>query len=308
MKALFRSPAVQGVLAFILAAYLKVCLSTIRWRSENRAAAEAVWDAGGPVIVCFWHARISISPACWDLKRAQEPRALISLSPDGEFIARAVARLGFPAIRGSSTKKSAPDKVKGGARAFRDVLKWLKGGGGIAITPDGPRGPAEQMADGAVMLAKASRAPVLLVGLACRPMARLKTWDQAVLPLPFGRGAIVWDGPLSARADDDAEALRRDWAERLTAVTERAEALLLPTDALLLPAGEGRPPRTGAERRSAREDEGTAVSDRSVNAESAPIAEQPPKGEHLTLPRGPARSASAPVRGARPSPSRRGKA
>lgn len=300
MKGLFRSPAVQGVLAFILAAYLKLCLSTIRWRSENRAAAEAVWDAGGPVVVCFWHARISISPACWDLKRAQEPRALISLSPDGEFIARAVARLGFPAIRGSSTKKSAPDKVKGGARAFRDVLKWLKGGGGVAITPDGPRGPAEQMADGAVMLAKASRAPVLLVGLACRPMARLKTWDQAVLPLPFGRGAIVWDGPLSARADDDVEALRRDWAARLTAVTEQAESLLLPT-------GEGRAPRTGArasERRSAPEDEGTDLGEKSPSTNAA---EHPEAGEHLTLPRGPARSASAPVRRARPSPSRSGR-
>jgi lysophospholipid acyltransferase (LPLAT)-like uncharacterized protein len=180
------------------------------------------------VIVCFWHARISISPACWDLKRAQEPRALISLSADGEFIAKAVSWLGFPAIRGSSTKKSAPDKVKGGATAFRDVLKWLKGGGGIAITPDGPRGPAEQMAEGAVMLARVSRAPVLLVGLASHPCSRLGTWDRAVMPVPFGKGAIVWDGPFQVTADDDLEALRTDWAARLTAATERAEALAAP--------------------------------------------------------------------------------
>lgn len=225
MKALFRSAAVQAALAWILAAYLKLCIVTTRWRSENRAVAEAVWDAGGPVIVCFWHARISISPACWPLDRAQEPRALISLSPDGEFIAKAVSRLGFPAIRGSSTKKSAPDKVKGGAAAFRDVLKWLKGGGGIAITPDGPRGPAEQMAEGAVMLAKVSKAPVLLVGLAAAPSRRLRTWDRALLPLPFARGAIVWDGPIHVGADDDVEALRREWAQRLTAATERAELL-----------------------------------------------------------------------------------
>lgn len=225
MKALFRSALVQGVLAWILAAYLKFCISTTRWRSENRAVAEAVWDAKGPVIVCFWHARISISPACWPLDRAQEPRALISLSPDGEFIAKAVSRLGFPAIRGSSTKKSAPDKVKGGAVAFRDVLKWLRSGGGIAITPDGPRGPAQTMAEGAVLLAKVSKAPVLLVGLASRPSRRLATWDAAVLPLPFGTGAIVWDGPFQVDTDADLEALRLDWAARLTAATERAEAL-----------------------------------------------------------------------------------
>ncbi len=225
MKTLFRSAAVQATLAWILAAYLKFCIVTTRWRSENRAVAEAVWDAKGPVIVCFWHARISISPACWPLDRAQEPRALISLSPDGEFIAQAVSRLGFPAIRGSSTKKSAPDKVKGGATAFRDVLKWLRAGNGIAITPDGPRGPAQTMAEGAVMLARVSRAPVLLVGLASRPARRLATWDRALLPLPFGRGAIVWDGPIKVDPDDDLEALRLDWARRLTAATERAEAI-----------------------------------------------------------------------------------
>lgn len=226
MKSLFRSALVQGALAFLLAVWLRLCISTIRWRQENLAAAEGVWDAGGPVIVCFWHSRISISPACWPLERAQEPRALISLSPDGEFIARAVTRLGFPAIRGSSTKAYAKDKAKGGAAAFRDVLRWLRAGNGIAITPDGPRGPAEEMAEGAAMLAKVSRAPVLLVGLACQPSRVLSTWDKAVMPLPFGRGAIVWGGPLQAGAGDDAEALRRDWAQALSALTRRAEALV----------------------------------------------------------------------------------
>jgi lysophospholipid acyltransferase (LPLAT)-like uncharacterized protein len=228
MKGFIRSQAVQGTLAFLLAAYLRLCLSTIRWRQENLAAAEGVWDAGGPVIVCFWHSRISLSPACWPLGRAQEPRALISLSRDGEFIAHAVARLGFPAIRGSSTKATKDgDKVKGGAGAFRDVLRWLKGGGGIAITPDGPRGPAEQMAEGAAMLAKVSKAPVLLVGLACKPANRLDTWDKGVMPLPFGRGAIVWDGPILLAPDEqDTEALRAAWARRLTAATDRAEALV----------------------------------------------------------------------------------
>ncbi len=226
MKAFFRSPAVQGTLAFLLAAWLKFCIATTRWTQENLSAAEAVWDAKGPVIVCFWHARISISPACWPLGRAQQPRALISLSRDGEFIAHAVARLGFPAIRGSSSKSTKDgEKVKGGAGAFRDVLRWLKGGGGIAITPDGPRGPAETMAEGAALLAKVSKAPVLLVGLACSPSRRLNSWDRAVLPLPFGKGAIVWDGPIRDVAED-TEALRQEWARRLTAATERAEALV----------------------------------------------------------------------------------
>ncbi len=229
MKRLFRSPAVQAALAWLFAAYLKVALSTIRWRQEHRQVAEQVWDAKGGVLVCFWHGRIALSPACWPLDRAQEPRALISLSPDGQFIAGAVARLGFPAIRGSSAKKSDPAKAKGGATAFRDTLRWIAKGGGVAITPDGPRGPAEQMAEGTPLLAKASGTPVLFVGLAAKPCLRLKSWDAAVVPLPFARGTIVWDkADAVARDTDEAglKVLNRAWAARLSAATRRAEAML----------------------------------------------------------------------------------
>jgi lysophospholipid acyltransferase (LPLAT)-like uncharacterized protein len=224
MKTLFRAAWVQSTLAFLLAAYLRATLVTIRWRHEGRERAEAIWDAKGPVLVCFWHSRIPLSPACWPLGRAQEPRAVISLSPDGEFIAKAMERIGFPAIRGSSRKDSDPSKDKRGAGATRDILRWLKDGNGVAITPDGPRGPAEDMKEGPAMLARLSKAPVLLVGLASKPCLRLGSWDKAMIPLPFTRGVIVWDGPLGASAADDLEALRMDWTQRLSAVTRRAEA------------------------------------------------------------------------------------
>jgi hypothetical protein len=224
MKQLFRAGWVQSALAFILAAYLRATLATISWRHEGREVAETIWDAGGPVLVCFWHSRIPLSPACWPLGWAQEPRAVISLSPDGEFIAKAMERIGFPAIRGSSRKETDPTNDKRGAGATRDILRWLKAGNGVAITPDGPRGPVEDMKEGPPLLARLSKAPVLLVGLASKPCLRLGSWDQAMIPLPFTKGLIVWDGPLGAGAGDDLEALRLDWTARLSAVTRRAEA------------------------------------------------------------------------------------
>jgi len=223
MKSLFRAAWFQSTLAFALAAYLRATLATIRWRHEGRERAEAIWDAGGPVLVCFWHSRIPLSPACWPLGRAQEPRAVISLSPDGEFVAKAMARIGFPAIRGSSRKETDPKKEKRGAGATRDILRWLKDGNGVAITPDGPRGPVEVMKEGPPLLARLSKAPVLLVGLASKPCLRLGSWDAAMIPLPFTRGVIVWDGPLGATSEDDLEALRLDWTAKLSAVTRRAE-------------------------------------------------------------------------------------
>jgi hypothetical protein len=65
-----------------------------------------------------------------------------------------------------------------------------------------------------------------MVGIAARPCLRLNSWDRTVIPLPFSRGAMVWDGPLHALGADAPAALAPDWEARLSAVTDRAEALL----------------------------------------------------------------------------------
>jgi len=226
VKALVRSGLVQTLLAWVVAGYLAVVLRTMRWRWLDRERAEAIWDRKEPVIVCFWHSRIALSPACWPLRRAQIPRALISMSADGEFIARAVGWLGFPAIRGSSRNPDKPGQTKGGVQALRAMLAWLRGSHGVAITPDGPRGPPEAMGPGPPRLAQLSGAPVLLVGLAAEPCLRLGSWDRSVLPLPFSRGAIVWDGPVIAQSGDDRDELGRDWTERLRGATRAAEEAL----------------------------------------------------------------------------------
>lgn len=218
-----RIPFIQNTLAWVLAAWMRFCFATIRWTHQNEGVAEAVWKQGGGVLAVFWHSRIGLSPACWPLDRATPAKALISLSADGEFIAKAVARQGFPAVRGSSANKDKADRAKGGSQALRDGLRQLKAGG-LAITPDGPRGPARQMAEGLPLMAKLSGAPVLFIGLSCSPAIRLKSWDRAVLPLPFGKGAIVWDLAAYPR-DAELTEVTAAWTERLNAVEARADAL-----------------------------------------------------------------------------------
>ena len=79
---------------------------------------------------------------------------------------------------------------------FREALNFVGGGGALIITPDGPRGPNEVIASGALQIAKRTAAPVFLMGMAANPALRLDTWDQVMLPTPFGRGVVVWEGPL----------------------------------------------------------------------------------------------------------------
>ena len=80
------------------------------------------------------------------------------------------------------------------------------------------------MAEAAKRIEAHTGAPVLLIGMSCHPAIRLDSWDRAVLPLPFGKGAIVWD-----RADYPADAALADvvheWTARLNAVEARADAI-----------------------------------------------------------------------------------
>ncbi|MDP1630878.1 MAG: lysophospholipid acyltransferase family protein [Caulobacter sp.] len=227
MKQFFRSELVLQALANIFSAWLRLCYATLRWTSDGEDRARQVWSGDKGAILCVWHSSIPLAPQCWPQgPDKQDMRVLISRSADGEFIARTMQMIGFPSIRGSSKKASDVSKNKHGEQAFRDMIKWVKGGGGIAITPDGPRGPAQVMQPGTPSLARITGAPVILCGMASKPCLRIDSWDKTVIPLPFARAAMVWDGPFHAGRDDDLEALALDWAARLTAATERAQSIV----------------------------------------------------------------------------------
>lgn len=230
MKNLLRSDGVQAFLGWMLGTYLRVVLRTVRWRHENVDCVEPVLAGDSGAVALFWHGRIPLCLATapqWWRKRT---RAFVSPSSDGEFIAQALAMSGFPAIRISSAKKGDSAKARQAVAAIREAVSWVEGGGALVVTPDGPRGPNELIAPGALQIARRSGQPVFLMGIAANPALQLDgTWDKVMFGAPFGRGAVVWEGPLFVPADaDDAtiQGLIADWSARLSAATRRAEALV----------------------------------------------------------------------------------
>ncbi|RAK60009.1 hypothetical protein DJ021_09440 [Phenylobacterium hankyongense] len=230
MKGILRNEGVQAVLGWLLGSYLRIVLATVRWRHENVACVEPVLAGDSGAIALFWHGRIPLCLAMapqWWRKRT---RAFVSPSADGEFIAKALAMSGFPAIRVSSAKKGDSAKARQAVAAIREAVTWVADGGALVVTPDGPRGPNEVIAPGAVQIAKRSGQPVFLIGIAANPALQARnTWDKVMFALPFGRGAAVWEGPLHVPADADEATVARlieDWSGRLSAATRRAESLV----------------------------------------------------------------------------------
>lgn len=230
MKAIFRSAIVTSLLGWIIWAYMALCNRTIRWSIEGDKQALDTWLAYPNIIVAAWHSTILLMPSGWNriIQKwpNQKTRAamLISLSKDGEPVAKAIKHLGLEAVRGSSTHKRKK-RDKGGMKALAEALRILKNGGGICITPDGPRGPAQVAQNGPIIMAQRTGAPILPYAIVSSPRKRLGTWDGFRIPYPFTRGAVVFGEPIIPHKDDDRETLRQRLEDNLNAALDRAEAI-----------------------------------------------------------------------------------
>lgn len=205
-----RSNAVQATLGFILAAYMVLVKYTTRWTIERADQAAPIIGNGEGVIALTWHSRFLMLNSAWK-KHWQPPHVLISLSRDGGLVNYTTKFLGLSVIRGSS-RKIGSGKAKGGSRALLDMKTALDSGACVVITPDGPRGPRQRLGDGPLRLSKMSGRPILPCIFSVKNRKMFNSWDRFILPLPFGRGRIVWGTPVSVMpdaSDDDIETLRQ---------------------------------------------------------------------------------------------------
>ena len=205
---------------------------TTRWQVEGDAEARAAFAEDGGIIIAAWHSRIMLLPVGWVRMMRHWPglkapgAMLISLSRDGEPVARAIGHLGLQSIRGSKMNNRKREKDKGGARAVAEAVQLLRAGGGLCITPDGPRGPVEQVSLGAVLMARRSGAAILPYALSASRARRLNTWDRFIFPFPFGKGAIVFGAPVRPAPGKRASELQAELQAALDQATRRADALV----------------------------------------------------------------------------------
>ncbi|MCF6275564.1 MAG: lysophospholipid acyltransferase family protein [Robiginitomaculum sp.] len=218
----------QMSLAFLLATYIRLVRRTTRWQFEGLESFKSVQDSGLGFIVVVWHSRFMMTPAAWS-KMQQKPHILISKSRDGDLVTYASQMLGAGVVRGSrQIKRQAKlkDKDKRGAGALREMIDVLNDGDCIVMTPDGPRGPRMHMGEGPLRLAKLSGAPVLALALSVSNNKVFNSWDRFMLPLPFGRGKIIFSGPVSVAKDAsnaDIETARKKLENMLNQASQKCD-------------------------------------------------------------------------------------
>jgi hypothetical protein len=106
------------------------------------------------------------------------------------------------------------------------MVRAVRNGSCIAITPDGPDGPAMTASVGIIQMARIAGAPIFPITYATSRRFILKSWDRFHLPLPFGHGIFLIGEPIEVPRNVDetqAEALRALLEARLRAMTAEAD-------------------------------------------------------------------------------------
>ncbi len=197
------SDTLAAVLSWLLAGWLRLCFATTRWqRLGIEALAEDIEN--GPVVQVLWHQRLMIGPSAWpaelgDLYTLRDP------SPAGRLSSETQTRLGMK-----------PVMMRDGASniaASRRVLKVVRDGHSLAMTADGPQGPARKAKLAPLEWARVSGRPVHLFAWSARRVWRLGTWDGLMIPLPFTRGVYGyrrWPVEVPRRMDEAGRAALQD--------------------------------------------------------------------------------------------------
>ena len=220
LRPLLRSEHSYRFFAFLASIYIRFVFLTCKWETLGKEIPESYIKDKKPFIVCFWHGRLGMLACSWTWK--DRPfRMLMSTHRDGLLIARTVSHFGITWIAGSTQR--------GGTEALRGLIKTLRNGETIGITPDGPRGPSQVASIGVVTLAKLAKVDLVPITFSTSRRRLLKTWDRFHLPLPFGRGLFIWGDPISPPTSGDEtemESVRQQLETEMTALQNKADGLM----------------------------------------------------------------------------------
>ena len=219
-RRLENSRLLERITSALISGYIRFCAGTTRWQRQGLQELRAAL-ADGPVIVLFWHSRVMLAPRHWPLDLGRLA-VLRDSSTAGRLSAAVQRRMGLEPVEMSHRASNLA--------ASRAVLKKLADGVSLALTADGPDGPALRVKDAPLEWLRVTKQPVFIYAHSVRRQRRLSSWDRMLWPLPFTRGAMVfrrWPDQLPRRATaTELQQARGVLQQLLTAVQSEADALV----------------------------------------------------------------------------------
>ena len=165
-----------------------------------------------PIIFCLWHGRMFLPI---DAHRRQGIITMASQSVDGDIVTCWLENNGYLVVRGSSTR--------GGSEALRRMVRHVRCGHNVALTVDGPKGPARVVQPGVVRLARLTGARIVPVSSSSSWPLFLASWDRYLVPKPFSRNFVAYGEPLSIGDDMSEEAALSKIRTGIEVVTHEAD-------------------------------------------------------------------------------------
>lgn len=166
-------------LALVLVPFIGALLIRLLYLTNKKEfhSPDSITDE--PIIFACWHGELLMLPYLYSHYR-QTPHAkvLISSHFDGILISKTIRYFGLGTIAGSTNRNASRVLIQG--------IKSIKDGYDIGITPDGPKGPRHEVADGIVVMAQKTQAKIVLVEIKPTKYWQLNSWDKFTIPKPFG--------------------------------------------------------------------------------------------------------------------------
>jgi lysophospholipid acyltransferase (LPLAT)-like uncharacterized protein len=139
-----------------------------------------------PIIFSLWHGRMFLPI---EVHRRQGIVTMASQSVDGDIVTYWLENNGYLVVRGST--------AQGGSAALRGMVRHVRSGHDVALTVDGPKGPARVVQPGVVRLARLTGACILPVSSSSSWPLFLASWDRYLVPKPFSRNFVAYGEPIS---------------------------------------------------------------------------------------------------------------
>lgn len=177
-----------SVFACALALFLRLVCRSNRLTTTREDIFWKYAEQGGNIFA-FWHNRLFYLAYYYVIRAGgHNVTMLVSLSRDGDYGVALARRLKQDVVRGSSSR--------GGRKAVSRLVRRIAEGKNVAITPDGPRGPAFSVNEGTIKLAQITGARIIPVSFDASRKRRLRSWDRFILVKPWGRVHMAFGEPI----------------------------------------------------------------------------------------------------------------